>query len=107
MPPGCRAVAWLTGSGSPDWRLFIGGGFERQVELLPSHLTTLSEFFVDQSCVILAIWHFQEPPRAATTLRNSLVLLKLADGFVFSIPRGEKVRFLFRFKARGSCYFWC
>ena len=35
-------------------------------------------------CVILATWHFQEPPRAATTLRNSLVLLKLADGFVFS-----------------------
>ena len=77
-------------------------------ELLPSHLIILSDFSIGPvMCVILAIWHFQEPPRAATTLRNSLVLLKLPDGFVFSSLAVKRYVFLFRFKARGSCYLWC
>ena len=116
MPPGCRAVAWLTGSGSPSWRLFIGGGFERQVggsdlagwgiaAVSPDNFVRL--LFGPVMCVILATWHFQEPPRAATTLRNSLVLLTLPDGFVFSSLAAKRYVFLFRFKARGSCYLWC
>ena len=42
----------------------------------------LVRIFADQSCVILTIRHFEQPPRAATTLRNSLVWPKLSDGLV-------------------------
>ena len=41
-------------------------------DLLPSRLTIFSKFFVDRLCVILAIGHFQGPPRAATTPQMDL-----------------------------------
>ena len=83
MPPNCRTITRLTGSVSPDWRLFTDGGFERQVDgsdlagwgiaaVSPDNVVRL--LCGPVVCVILAIWHFQEPPRAATALRNSLVL---------------------------------
>ena len=93
MPPNCRTITRLTGNNSPDWRHFTDGGFERQVggsDLAGWGIAAVSpDNFVrllcgPVMCVILATWHFQEPPRAATTLRNSLVLLTLPDGFVFS-----------------------
>ena len=65
----------------------------RLSELLPSRLTISAEFFLDQSCVTFAIWHFEELPRARTTQRNSLVWPKLSNGLLFFVPRGERVRF--------------
>ena len=98
-PPRCRTITRLTGNDSPDWRHFTDGGFERQVDgsdladwriafVSPDNVVRL--LFGPVMRVILAIWHFQEPPRAATTFLAA-----------------KRYVFLFRFKACGSCYLWC
>ena len=70
--PNCRIITRLTGNDSP---------------------MILSEFCVDQSCVILAIRHFLG---ATSCSNNNAELTGFAEArrwICFFIPRGEKVRF--------------
>ena len=73
--PNCRIITRLTGNDSPGrikWTALTWPAGE----LLPSHLTILSEFCVDQSCVILAIWHFL---RATSCSNNTAELSGFAE----------------------------
>ena len=82
----------MTGIEAPGWRLFTDEGFKRQVdgtELARWGIAAVSpDNFVRILCgpVTCDPRHlaFLGPLRAATTPRNSLVLLKHFDGSIFS-----------------------
>ena len=92
--PNCRIITRLSGDDSPGrikWTALTWPAGK----LLPSHLTTLSEFFVDQSCVVLAIWLFLG---ATSCSNNNAELTGFAEArrwICFFILRGKRVLFFF------------
>ena len=89
-----RTPTKKTGIESSDWKQLAAQNC-LAADLLPSRPATLSFFSVADFHAIPGIRRFEEPHRAATPLRNSLLVPKLFRWANFFIPRGKRVRILY------------